>query len=259
MNLKYVVQDDKYENINQILKEEFDISATVETSKYGFLPSIVAEFTKGQLYVDALDGGVYLQQLAGEHFGNENIEKIVMVFKKLSDAANYLIINKADISGPLMFGPAYPLTDSEIYDFPFAQKDITYETDCNLKAADCFNRAAAILSHIDNENAKELMYICLFAVNSLVTSANAKRWYRRLFASKTMDLDFKKKFVLEQMVKIGEEEIANANDTLEILENAPYLWGNRFEELCSVDALETKIILTRRAITKIKEQIDGLN
>ncbi|MBR2861765.1 MAG: hypothetical protein IKB86_08010 [Clostridia bacterium] len=243
---------------NEALKD-FDVAATVESGKYGFIPSIVAEFTKGQLYFEALDGGIYLQQLAGEHFGNENIEKIVMVFKKLSDAANYLIINKADISGPLMFGPAYPLTDSEIYDFPFAQKDITYETDCNLKAADCFMRASAILSHIDNKNAKELMYICLFAVNSLVTSANAKRWYRRLYASKTMDLDFKKKFVLEQMVKIGEEEISNAFDTLEILEKAPFLCGNKFEELCSVDALEAKVTITRKAIQKIKEQIETIN
>ncbi len=240
---------------NEALKE-FDVLGTVEADKYGFIPSIVGEFAKAQLLSSAQDGGICMQELAAMYYGAENTEKIMMVFKKISDGANYLFFNSCDYCGPLLFGPAYPLVKKDIYDFPFNKKDITLETDCNLKAADCFNRAAAILSSVSNENARELMNICRFIVNTLVTSANVKRWYRRLYTIKNMDLDFKKKFLLEQMVKIGEQEIQNTLETAEIIEEMPILAYNCYENLCTLNSLDAKIKLTQAAISEIKNEME---
>ncbi len=234
---------------------ELEISATIESEFFGFIPSIVGEFTKAQNYMPCDEGGICIQKLASTHFGPENTEKIIMVFKKITDGVNYLIYNYADYEGPLQFGPAYPLINGRLYEYDFDKNDITLETDVNLKAADCFNKAAMILSHIDNDEAKNLMYILNFAVNTLVTCANTKRWYRRVDALEKTDTDYKKKFLYEQMLKIGEQEIKNAYDTAEILINAPFLEGNNTDALCTANALDAKIRLTENAINEIRKKI----
>ena len=239
---------------HQALKEWGAVS-TLESDSLGFIPSIVGEFTKHLFYTGCDEGGILIQKLAIAHFGAENSEKVMMAFKKVTDGANWLIYNYADKSGPMWFGPAYPLVEARLYEYDFDRFDITYETDVNLKAADGFNKAAMILGHIDNDEAKELAQILLFAVNTLVSSANAKRWYRRLDAVSRTDADYKKKFLYEQMLKIGEQEIKNAYDTADILIACPYLSSNNCEELCTPDALDAKIRLTQAAVGEITKKI----
>lgn len=234
---------------------EFEIQATVECGNYGFVPSIVGEYTKMQNFSPCDEGGICIQKLAAMHFGPENTEKVMMAFKKVTDGVNYLVYNYADFEGPMQFGPAYPLINGKLYEYDFDKYDITLETDVNLKAADCFNKATMILSHIENSEAKNLMYILNFAVNTLVTCANTKRWYRRIDALEKNDTDYKQKFLYEQMLKIGEQEIKNAYDTAEILINAPFLEGNNTDLLCTANALDAKIRLTENAINEIRKKV----
>lgn len=234
---------------------EYEIRCTVESGKTGFIPSIVGEFAKAQSFSPCDEGGICIQKIAALHFGAENTEKVMMAFKKVTDGVNFLVYNNADEEGPLLFGPAYPLVNNKIYHYDFENNDITYETDLNLKAADCFNKASLILSHIENEEAKQLSYILAFLVNILVTCANTKRWYRRIAVLETTDADYKKKFLYEQLLKIGEQEIKNAYDTAEILINAPFLEGSNAEYLCTADALEAKIKLTEKAVEEIRKKI----
>ncbi len=235
---------------------EFEVNATVEADRYGFIPSIVGEFTKAQNFSPCDEGGICIQKIASMHFGPQNIENVMMAFKKVTDGVNFLLYNFADYQGPLQFGPAYPLVNNNLYQYDFS-KDITLETDVNMNAAACFNKAAMILSHIDNEEAQVLKDILNFAVNTLVTCANAKRWYRRIHVLENTTEDYKKKFLYEQLVKIGEQEIKNAYDTADILINAPFLQGNNSEVLCSADALEAKIKLTQKAINEIQQRINN--
>ena len=165
-------------------------------------------------------------------------------------------INDADFDGPLQFGPAFPLINGNLYEYDFSRFDGALESDINMKACDGFNKAALILSHIENEEAKELSVILNFLVNTLVTSANAKRWYRRIEAINESDADYKKQFLYSQMVKIGEQEIKNAYETAELLIKAPYLSGNNFDELCTPNALEAKIKLTENAVNEIKKKLN---
>ncbi|MBR6764957.1 MAG: hypothetical protein IKM06_00590, partial [Clostridia bacterium] len=194
------------------------------------------------------------QKLVTMHYGAENSEKIMMAFKKVTDGVSWLVYNDADKEGPMQFGPAYPLICGEIYDYDFSSFDITFETDINLKAADSFNKAAMILSHIENTDIREIEYILRFMVNTLVTCANTKRWYRRYYTLKSVNDDYKKKFLYDQMVKIGEEELKNANDTADILICAEYLAYNNFEDIITPNALDAKIKLTQAAITEIKKK-----
>ena len=197
-----------------------------------------------------------MQKLAAMHFGAENIEKVMMAFKKVTDGVNYLIYNYADYQGPLQFGPAYPLVNNSLYQYDFKNNDVTYETDINLNAADGLNKAAMILGRLDNEEAKRLSNILNFAVNTLITCANTKRWYRRLYVTENTDADFKRNFLYEQMVKIGQEEISNTFEAAEILAKEPYLQGNNTEMLCTVGAMDAKISLTQKAIEEIKKKIN---
>lgn len=240
---------------SQALKE-IGVSATIESERYGFMPNIVGEFTKAQLLSPCDEGGICIQKFAAMHFGDENIEKVMMAFKKATDGANWLIFNRADMEGPLQFGPAYPLINGTLYEYDFNKNDAALETDINMKACDDLNKASLILSHIDNEEAKELSLILNFAVNTLVTCANAKRWYRRLDAVNNTDTDYKKNFLYGQMVKIGEQELKNAYETAEILIKCPYLSQNNFEPLCSAQALEAKIKLTENAVNEIKKKLN---
>ncbi len=235
---------------------EFDIDCTVESGRVGFIPSIVGEFTKAMNYVPCDEGGICIQKLASMHFGAENTEKVMMAFKKATDGVNYLIYNYADFDGPLQFGPAYPLINGDLYEYDFENNDITLETDINLKAADCFNKASMILSHIENDEAQQMSCILAFLVNTLVTCANTKRWYRRIDALKKTDADYKQNFLYEQLLKIGEQEIKNAYDTADILIKAPFLEGSNTEFLCTANALDAKIRLTENALNEIRKKIN---
>ena len=230
------------------------INGSVDAWFGGFIPSIVGEFFKAQNLSVRDEGGICIQKLAGIHYGLKNTEKVMMAFKLISDGVNFFTFNNEDYEGPLAFGPAYPLIDGDVYKYDFS-KDITLEIDNILNSANCFNRAAAILSYIEDAEAQSLKNILLFIVNTLVTCANTKRWYRRIYTIKETDLDFKKKFLYEQLIKIGEEEIKNALETSEILLNEPYLTGNNFESLCSVNALETKVDLTQKAVSEFKKKL----
>lgn len=234
---------------------EYNVSCVIESGKTGFIPSIVGEFSKMQNFVPCDEGGICIQKIASLHFGAENVEKVMMAFKKVTDGVNYFIYNSADSDGPLLFGPAYPLVNSKLYQYDFSNNDITYETDLNLKAADCFNKASLILSHIENDEAKQLSNILAFLVNTLVTCANVKRWYRRIHVLENNNDDYKKKFLCEQLLKIGEQEIKNAYDTADILIKAPFLEGSNTELLCTANALDAKIRLTEKAVEEIRKKI----
>ncbi len=235
---------------------DFNVSYSVESERYGFIPSIVGEFTKLQNFIPCDDGGIAIQKIAAKHFGPENVEKVMMAFKKATDGANYMIYNYADFEGPLQFGPAYPLINGKLYQYDFDNNDITLETDVNLKAADCFNKASLILSHIENDEAQQLSHILAFLVNTLVTCANAKRWYRRIDALEKTDTDYKKNFLYEQLLKIGEQEIKNAYETAEVLIKAPFLEGSNNELLSTPNALDTKIRMTEAAVNEIRNKIN---
>ena len=239
----------------QALKE-LNISATIESERYGFVPNLVAEFIKSQLLYPCDEGGIAIQKIASKHFGAENVEKVMMAFKKITDGANWFVVNDADLIGPMQFGPAFPLVNGNLYEYDFSRFDGALESDINMKACDGFNKASLILSHIENDEAQELSVILNFLVNTLVTSANAKRWYRRIEAIKETDADYKKQFLYGQLVKIGEQEIKNAYETAELLIKAPYLSSNNYDELCTPNALEAKIKLTENAVNEFKKKLN---
>lgn len=246
--------------------KQMEISGAVETGAYGFVPSIVSAFAKEQFTVPCKEAGVCVQQLAARYYGAENMEKLILVFKKLSDGVNFLLPDKADRKGPFLSGPAFPLlTDrqeslwktEEIYAYPFAQKDITLEVDCLLKAAEHFDNAAVILKNIctqtQEEAVTELYAVCTLLTNTLITCVNAKRWYRRRAAFRGEE-GFKKRFLAEQMVHIAQQEIKNAQETAELIAAYPFLSGNaKYADLCSLERLEEKIQYTEKAILELKE------
>lgn len=246
--------------------KQLEISGAVETGAYGFVPSIVSAFAKEQLTEPCKEAGVCIQQLAARYYGAENTEKLMIVFKKLSDGVNFLLPSNADSRGPFLCGPAFPLlTDAqehlwkkeEIYEYPFAQRDITLEVDCLLKAAENFDKAAVILKNIctqtQEEAVTELYALCTLLTNTLVTCVNAKRWYRRRYASRTEE-GFKKRFLMEQMVHIAQQEIKNAQESAELIAAYPFFSGNvKYEDLCSLEQLEEKIRYTERSMQELKE------
>ncbi len=245
--------------------KQLGISGAVETGAYGFVPSMISAFTKEQLTAPCEEAGVCIQRLTARYYGAENLEKMMIVFKKLSDGVNFLLPGSADRKGPFLCGPAFPLlTDTqerllsgeEIYAYPFAQKDITLEVDCLLKAAENFDKAADILKNIcmqaREEAAAELYAVCLLLTNTLITSVNAKRWYRRRYASRTEE-GFKKRFLAEQMVHIAQQENKNAQETADLIAAYPFLSGNAKDaDLCSLEKLEEKIRYTENSIQELK-------
>ena len=228
--------------------------ALVESDALGYTPSIVSAFRAKQMRNPHDEAGVTMQKLAAQYYGAANVDKIMMVFKKLTDGVNHLIPEKADLNGPLTYGPAYPLVKDVIYDFPFEEKDITLATDQNLTAADAFNKAAMILKPIEGDGARELRAICGFMANTMASCANAKRWYRRVHVLQTETVDYKRRFLMEQLVKIGRQEIENAVDTAQYLYDCPALCGNRYELLCTLDRLEAKISLTQSAVDEFDQK-----
>ncbi len=233
---------------------EQKVAGTVESGYYGFVPSIVGEFIKAKLLSPCNDD--CLNRLCIEHYGQANVDKMMTVFKKISDGVSCLFADAADISGPLAYGPAYPLVCDAIYAFPFDKKDVTYEIDMMLRAADGFNKAAMILKNIENDEAKALRVMCAFAVNTFVTCANVKRWYRRIAVLQAESTDYKRKFLIEQMMKIGNEEIRNATDTAELIFEMPELGEAFGEQLSTINDLEAKISLTQSAMQTLHKECD---
>ncbi len=249
--------------------KDLEITGTLETGKYGFFPSVISEFAKEQFTEPCQEAGISIQQLAAVHYGSENTEKMMLVFKKLSDGVNFLFSDRQDIAGPFLCGPAFPLlTEREeaflgknkIYDYAFWEKDITLETDILLKAAENFDKAAGILKSICEGRPKEketaeLYAVCTLLTNTLITCVNAKRWYRRRYAF-VREEGFKKQFLLEQMIHIGQQEIKNAQESAEIIAEYPFLSGNILDhDLCSLEKLEEKIRLTEKSIGELKKML----
>lgn len=244
--------------------KNLSVAGTVETGAYGFFPSIISAFSKEQLLSPCSEAGVCIQQLAGQHYGNT--EKMMFVFKKLSDGVNFLLPSQADIEGPFLYGPAFPLltkrqeqllAEEDFYSYPFAKKDITLEVDCLLKAAESFDKAASILGNMKTENGAvaELYAICTLLTNTLITCVNAKRWYRRRYASNKEE-GFKKRFLMEQMAYIAQQEIQNARESAELIAEYPFLSGNKKHgALCSLEKLEQKIRYTEASMQELKENL----
>ena len=222
-----------------------------------FERSIVSAFIKEQLLMPCKEAGVSVQELTAFFFGSENTEKMMLIYKKITDGVNYMLFNALDRQTVCRASTAYPLLCEEneefvLHDAKNDNNDITLETDCILKAADSFNKASEMLKNsVKNSEAEKLSASMALTANMLVTAANSKRWQRRREALKNEKTDFKKKFLKEQMIKIANDEILNAYDSAELLARFP---ENSTEEF-NLDTLEKKVILTSDSLGILKRSL----
>lgn len=229
-----------------------DCDGFIETGYYGFSLSPVTEYIS-RLYSSNEDGGTCLAKFAGERYGKD-AQKMIMAFKYASDGANCILPEYADVVGPFTFSASYPLVCDGIYGFPFDKNDVTLQIDALQKAKNSFLKASVQSKDIDSD----IYAVCGFLACTLETACNAKKWYRRLDRLNKETQPVRKKFLMEQMVAIGKRENENAVKCGEFIFLKPSLATNGYENLCSIEKIETKIKLTEQAIAQLKIKIQQL-
>ncbi len=271
--------------------EDWGMTGLYEAHHYGIYPSIISKFSKWVYWEEESDFEAILKNILAGEYGAENVEKIFKALDLWSDSINYHTTSNADQYGPLRVGPSYPFCKyPEHYYRPqpipyypeaYQAKSIClpiYAVDmgggdvCGMQTAvgirvpgeiklldkeiSLLNEGIEILETIKEPNDELLRLIGLgkFIRNACITCQNSKKWY--LLTNKLYLADTKEDILdlVDKIKKLGDEEIANAKDTIPLVEADSSLgWEPSMLYMCDKMQLEWKIEQVKHSIATMTD------
>lgn len=257
----------------------------MESHHYGWWPSFVSELAKWAFWEPAVSFDDMVDRIACRDFGPAGGPLAVKAWRAWSDAIRDYVPTNEDQYGPLRVGPSYPFfLFGDVEDMPSAPyahfgSEIVISNyhpslDQHLQHISCcpekvkvqielFQRMATRwkegLSLLDAAvdvtpekkcpNGLRMLLLGEFVLNSLYTAINTKRWWlmkQQLLAEVKPD---RANAILDDMVRLGEDEIENAQATIPLVEADSRLgWEPSMEYMTDREHLEWKIRKLRNVI-----------
>lgn len=264
----------RYEGLHYA-REKWGLSGLMESHHYGWWPSFISEVAKWSYWSPSPSCNEILMTIAKRDFGGGNEDKVIEAWESWSEGIrNYMPTNE-DQYGPFRIGPSYPLVfrrNVQIPTVPYAMfgGNIICHTDyvsadmggCSLfqfrlpieierleKMKECFQHGVECLENVytglSESKKKDAFYMInlgKFIVNCVKTTINVKKWYI-LKMQLLIETDEKKICELvDEMTKIGNDEIKNAEDTIPLVEADSRLgWEPSMEYITDAYLLNWKI------------------
>ncbi len=232
-------------------QEKWDLLGGMECHHHGYYPSIITKLSKHAFLSPAESMDAIFDRLIMSEYGEENLEKVKKGYHLWSEAMTYYTPTTSDLNGASRVGPAYPFCLYENTPVPHQEeamfgnrvignfyrtrlntfdKKISSENVLNLRIIPemhsletmrkLMDEGIAVLESIPNKNEKLLREINLgkYMAHCVQTNINAKRWH--ILKSKLNATFVKEDLypILDDMEALLHEEIANAEETIPLVE-----------------------------------------
>jgi len=251
---------------------QWGLVGLMESHHYGWWPSFVSELAKWAYWEPATGIEEMAGRLACREFGPDGGPLAVEAWRAWSEAFRDYVPTNEDQYGPFRVGPAYPLlflTEREPFpSAPYAHfgntilttqynphKPEDLDTEIRLlgRMADRWDeglarlqQAVALAPERKRPEALRMLGLGQFIRNCVRTTVHTKRWWQlkqHLLAQTEVGAA---QVILDDMVRLGEAEIANAQATIPLVEADSRLgWEPSMEYMADRAHLEWKIAQLR--------------
>ncbi len=255
--------------------EEWGLVGLMESHHYGWWPSFVNELAKWAYWEPAVTTEEMADQIAVRDFGPEGGPLAVRAWQLWSDAWRDYVPTNEDQYGPFRVGPSYPLLfQTEREPFPSAPyahfgnriltthyrphkpEDVPVEISLLERVASRWQeglgyleQAVALTPETKREEALRMLGLGQFILHCLRTTIHTKQWWllkQRLLEEKDAQ---QARAILDELVALGEAEVANAQATIPLVEADSRLgWEPSMEYMTDRVHLEWKIDQMRHVL-----------
>ncbi len=254
-------------------REKWGLVGLMESHHYGWWPSFVNELAKWAYWEPVRMPEEMAPKLAERDFGPEAGPLAVKAWEAWSEAIRDYVPTGEDQYGPFRVGPAYPLLfEDESVEFPdadyahfgnrilktnyrpHAPEDVPAEIELLERMRTrwedgiaSLEQAVAATPDRKREKAERMLGLGRFIRNCVQTAINTKRWW--LLKQRLEDEPEQAEAILDEMVALGEAEIANAEASIPLVEADSRLgWEPSMEYMCDREHLDWKIETVRKVI-----------
>ncbi|MBI2297432.1 MAG: hypothetical protein HYU66_00525, partial [Armatimonadetes bacterium] len=256
-------------------RAEWGLVGLMESHHYGWWPSFVSELAKWAYWEPAVSIADLADRIAERDFGPAGGPLAVQAWQAWSEAIRDYVPTNEDQYGPFRVGPSYPLQFlADVETFPSAPyahfgneplstnyrphqpDDVPTEIGLLERMAsrwteglDRLAEAVALAPKAKQPAAERMVGLGRFILHSVRTTIHTKRWWllkQRLLAATQPD---HAEAILDDLVRLGEAEIANAEATIPLVEADSRLgWEPSMEYMTDRPHLEWKIAWMRRVL-----------
>lgn len=256
------------------MQKEYGLCGLMESHHYGFWPSFISELTKWTFTSNTPASEKVLEMLAERDFGPENSRTVLAAWELWSNGIRHCISTNEDQYGPFRVGPSYPLLLSrevKIPESPFAMfgnqifrtmynnadmgrcsllsfrlpveiSNLTIMRDLFTQGATLIESTLSSLCDHMKENAERMIDLGRFISNCAQTTIHVKKWYQYKLKLWSATTNEEIKSIVEAMTTIAENEIANAQATIPLVQKDSRLgWEPTMEYMCDEYHLRWKI------------------
>lgn len=256
--------------------EKWGLTGLMESHHYGFWPSsTVSELAKWAYWTPRVPAGEILDRMAVRDFGPAGGPLAVQAWEAWSDAIRDYVPTNEDQYGPFRVGPSYPLLFEKEYEpFPSAPyahfgnailtthykphrpDDVAAEIELLermrsrwMEGIEFMKQAAVLAPEKNLPAALRTLGIGEFISNSVLTTIHVKKWWQlKRWALDESDAE-KRIAIFDELILLGEAEIANAEVTIPLVEADSRLgWEASMEYMTDRVHLEWKIAQVRRVL-----------
>ncbi len=288
----------RYDALNKA-RQEWGLSGLMESHHYGWWPSFVAELAKNAYWSGSEPIAQAAAAIARRDYGEAATPLVLAAWEEWSEATRLYVPTNEDQYGPFRVGPAYPMFLKSVINLPavwhattgngivladYAPREGPRQS---LGAArfpveirtlqQMAERWKLGLNHLETAMAatpappprqarqrarlEELINLGNFILRSVYTTIHLKQWWLLKQELQTDPQPDKASAILERMVTLAEEEIANAQATIPLVEQDSRLgYEPTMEYMCDRAHLEWKIAVVQRVIShEIPEQRRSLD
>ncbi len=89
-------------------EREWELSGLMDSHHFGWYPSFVSELAKEAYTEGGIPFEKHIRMIAARDFGTENVDRVLSVWRRWSDAAADYVATNENQYGPFRIGPAFP-------------------------------------------------------------------------------------------------------------------------------------------------------
>lgn len=259
-------------------RQDWGLAGLMESHHFGWWPSFVSDLTKWAYWSPSPPSEETFAAVARRDFSEEAVPHVLSAWQAWSEGITHYIPTNYDQYGPFRIGPSFPLFFKEKVEIPDAwyahfgnriinpQYNQRDDHDDHLrvrveigsleqmkalwqKGNESLHKAMGLISEEKMEEAKRLMGLNQFIVNTVRTTIHTKRWWilkQRLFATQDPQ---KVDEIIRLMEELAEQEIANAEATIPLVQADSRLgWEPSMEYMTDEEHLKWKIAQVRHVL-----------
>jgi len=255
--------------------EEWGLKGLMESHHFGFWPSFVSELAKWAYWTPAVSVDEISERIAARDFSADAAPLVIKAWHAWSDAWRDYVVTNEDQYGAFRVGPSYPfflLSDPEplpsasyahfgscicMTDYvPHEPKDVEVEYKILERMASRWQEGITLLTQAieltpDNKKCETLRMLNLgrFILNCVNTTINTKKWWIIKQELKNETEQNRINSILDRMMVLINNEIANAKATIPLVEEDSRLgWEPSMEYMTDRSHLEWKIALLKKIV-----------